>query len=164
VLPCLTKVNAVFDSPDDGKLFILINSDDLWKYDRVRDEWKRSVLSNVYSKLDAGAEGGAQCSNGLTWFIKGDQLWAFKKTLLQSKFPIKIEPAYWSEQSTSPSVLVNKNNKIYILKDAIAYEFDTTTLKIVNRHHLVSIFPNLPTTVHASYKLNGLIYFFDNEK
>jgi hypothetical protein len=164
MLPCSTKVDAIFNSPTAGIILILINSNDLWSYDIVRDDWRQVSLTNLYPRLVGGFEGGAECSTGTKWFFKQNKIWAFDGYTLKQQFPIEIEPVFWSQQSTTPTVLVNKNNKIYILKDSVAYEFCTIQLRIINRYHLTFIFNNLPSTVHTSYKINGLIYFFDDQK
>jgi hypothetical protein len=167
LLPCLTRADAIFNSPDE-KLFIMINSDDLWKYDNKSKNWQRTLSSTVYPELEGGFQGGAQCSKGLTWFINGNQVKAYRKTTLEKSF--RIDPANWYDDGTigsvmSPSLIVNKNNIIYILKKQIAYLLDTTESIIKNRYYLEAVFPHLTSThIHATYKIDNFIYFIDNEK
>ncbi len=68
--PCSELNEAVFLGPKNS-VFVIIDHDDLWRYDFKRGTWSREILYELYPSIEASVRGGVSCSKNLTWFFKG---------------------------------------------------------------------------------------------
>lgn len=115
------------------------------------------------------------------FLFKGRQLWAYKGYQLLPNYPMDMRKTRMypklilSAAAKNGNIyllrvkLVNLmpivlkiNKKLYLLKGAHAFNFDTVNLKIKNDHpEMVSdIFPGLPYWVDAAVQYENVHYFF----
>ncbi len=73
---------------------VIVGRNELWEFQSVNKTWIKHELINKYPGLSKGVHGGVQY-NGLTWFFKGAEVWAFKGYNLEPSYPNNIQQAWF---------------------------------------------------------------------
>jgi hypothetical protein len=91
---------------------VIVDRNELWEYSTAKKSWTQYDLLKKFPGLIEGVRGGVRY-DGLTWFFKGRDIWAFKGYKLEPSFPKKCSDLLFPSNSYAATVI---KGEMYILR------------------------------------------------
>ncbi|EDS44789.1 vitronectin [Culex quinquefasciatus] len=155
----LSKIDAGIDDAD-GNRYLFVGE---YYYDLGENRPKGRLISSKWPGLPGNIDAAVRYIDEKSYFFKGDKVWRFKGTRLESGYPRLISKAFPGIPSNIDAVLVDGEGDLYAFKGGKYWIYDVSQKKSerVSKGSVESL--NLPDKLDAALDTESSMMVFKGQ-